>query len=307
MREISVIIVSWNARELLRGCLDSIRTTGNSLIQEIIVVDNASTDESPEMVAENFPEVTLIRCKENLGFARGNNLGIARASGSWLALVNSDVVVHPGSFERLVNYIDSHEKVGLVGPAVFGKDGRFQPSCRRLPTIWSAGCRSLALDSFLNPLSERKLSQWMQGGPIEVEVLTGCFWVARREAVAEVGGLDERFFFYAEDLDWCKRFADAGWKVVFVPGATATHFGGSSSAVAPFRYSIEQLRANLTYWRKYRGKLGWGIFYFFSVVHHSIRLLVRSVETALGRGSDSSYKCRRSFVCLRWLFTGKGL
>jgi hypothetical protein len=307
VKRISVIVVSWNTRELLKGCLSSIQTTGGSLIQEVLVVDNGSSDGSPEMVAKEFPEVTLIQSKENLGFARGNNLGIKQASGSWLALVNSDVVVHPGCFERLVNYLESDEKVGLVGPAVFGGDGQMQPSWQRLPTIWSTALHSFALDGLLSRLFNRRLNQLSHGQPVEVEMLWGCFWVARREAIAEVGGLDERFFFYAEDIDWCKRFGEAGWKVVFVPAAKATHFGGSSCAAAPFRYNIEQLRASLAYWKKHGGMLGMAVFFFLSIIHHSIRLLVRGAEMALGRGSDSSYKCRRSFVCLRWLFTGKGL
>jgi GT2 family glycosyltransferase len=305
VKRISVIVVSWNTRELLKGCLNSIRASGESSVPEIIVVDNASSDGSANMVAEEFPEVTVIRSKENLGFARGNNLGIERASGSWLALVNSDVVVHPGCLEQLANYLETHSEVGLTGPGVIGRDGRLQPTYRQLPTIWSIACRSLALDSVFSRLSNRRQKHGMHVQPFEVEVLSGCFWVARREAVEQVGGLDERFFFYAEDLDWCKRFGDAGWKVVFVPTATATHLGGGSSAAAPFRYSIELLRANLAYWQKHSGVSGLVFFYLASVVHHITRLLMRGVETALGKGSESAYKYRRSLVCLRWLLTGK--
>jgi len=308
MKGISVIIVSWNAREFLRGCLNSIRTSGGPLVREVIVVDNASTDGSADMVAGQFSEVSLIRSKENLGFARANNLGLERAQGSWLALVNSDVVVHPGCFEQLVSQLEANGKVGLVGPAVLGGDGQLQPTCRRLPTLWSTACRSLALDSLLARwprFSGREPGDRDPVGPVEVEVLSGCFWVARREAIAEVGGLDERFFFYAEDVDWCKRFGDARWKVVFVPQATATHFGGGSSAKAPLRYSIEMLRANLAYWRKHRGVPGWAAFFFLSVIHHTTRLLMRGAATLFGRGLDSAYKCQRSLVCLRWLLTGK--
>lgn len=137
MKRISVIIVSWNTRELLKDCLTSILEQGGSLVQEIIVVDNASTDGSLEMVAEEFPAVTVIYSKENLGFARANNIGLKQATGSWLALINSDVVVHPECFQRLIQYLEANDKAGLVGPAVFGADGRLQPTCRRLPTIWS--------------------------------------------------------------------------------------------------------------------------------------------------------------------------
>jgi len=309
MKGISVIIVSWNTRELLKGCLDSIRASGGPLVQEVIVVDNASSDGSPEMVAEQFPDVKVIRSEENLGFARANNLGLERARGSWLALVNSDVLVHPGCFQRLVDYLAGHTEAGLVGPAVIGGDGRLQPTSRRLPTIRDTACRSLALDNIVPrwPLFGGQTSRHQDSArPTEVEVLSGCFWVARREAVAQVGGLDERFFFYAEDIDWCKRFGDAGWKVIYVPEATATHFGGGSSARAPLRYSIEMLRANFAYWRKYRGAPGVVMFFLLSVLHHLVRLLLRGTQTVFGGDSDSGYKFRRSLVCLRWLLTGTG-
>jgi GT2 family glycosyltransferase len=310
MKRISVIIVNWNTRQLLKDCLNSIQASDGSLIQEIIVVDNASSDGSAEMVADEFPTVMLIRSNENLGFARANNIGIERATGFWLALVNSDVVVHPECFQRLIRYLETHDEAGLVGPAIIGGDGKMQTSYRRLPTMWNTFCRSIALDTGLahglwRPRQDPPRTD--RGEPMEVEVLNGCFWVARREAVTQVGGLDERFFFYAEDIDWCKRFGDAGWKVVFVPLATATHFGGSSSAAAPFRYSIELLRANLVYWRKHHGVPGLIFFFLLSVIHHLARLGVRSVEMVFDRGGDASYKCRRSFICLRWLFTGKGL
>jgi GT2 family glycosyltransferase len=314
MGTISVIIVSWNAREHLRKCLNSIRQAGGPLVREIIVIDNASTDGSADIIAGQFPEVTLLRCNENLGFARANNLGLKRASGPLLALVNSDVVVHPGCFEALSAYLDSQEEVGLVGPKVFGEDGRVQPTCRRLPTLWNTACRALALDNaryYWRPFSGTEMRQWDGNTLMDVQALSGCFWLARRVAVEQVGGLDERFFFYAEDLDWCKRFGDAGWKVTYAPAATATHFGGGSSANAPLRYSIQMLRANLAYWRKHRGVFGQAAYYCLSVVHHSLRLAVRFLKTAVARGrsagSDDDYKRHRSLVCLRWLLTGKGV
>jgi GT2 family glycosyltransferase len=312
MREnkISVIIVSWNARDYLRKCLISIRETFDSLAVEIIVVDNASTDGSPEMVTTDFPEVILVRSGENLGFSRANNLGINRATGRWLALVNSDVVVHPGCFQRLSAFLESEPKVGLVGPKILGGDGLLQRSCRRLPNVWNTLCRALALDSVFSksPLfSGREMRHWSQDNQAEVEVLSGCFWVARREAVQEVGGLDERFFFYAEDVDWCKRFWDANWKVMFVPTATATHFGGGSSVNAPLRYNIQMLRANLEYWRKHWGLAGQAAFYLLSVIHHGLRLVLRGLKVVFHKDprGEAACKLKRSQVCLRWLLTAK--
>jgi GT2 family glycosyltransferase len=309
MADVSVIIVSWNAREFLRNCLNSIQEVGRSTVREIIVVDNASIDGSAEMVADQFPEVLLIRSAENLGFARANNLGIKRSSGSWLALVNSDVIVHANCFPKLVDFLSSHEKVGLVGPKIFGGDGRLQPSCRRLPTLWNTTCQTFALPSIFprsNLFSGRQLPLSTYESAQEVEVLSGCFWMARRSAVDQVGGLDERFFFYAEDVDWCKRFWDNGWKIMLVPEATATHFGGGSSANAPLRYSIEMIRANLLYWRKHRGVVGWIGFYWLSLVHHCLRLLARFPQKVFAdEDIRNAEKFHRSRACLAWLLTGK--
>jgi GT2 family glycosyltransferase len=312
MKLISVIIVSWNARGYLRGCLESLRAHGSALIHEIIVVDNSSTDGSPEMVESEFKEVTLIRAGGNLGFARANNLGIARATGEVLALINSDVVLHEGCFEQLTAILVSRPEVGLVGPKVIGGDGKLQPSCRRLPSVWNIFCRVLALDAAFPKSSlfaGRDRPDLDPDKLAEVEVLSGCFWVARRTAVAKVGGLDERFFFYAEDVDWCKRFREAGWTVLYVPAGRATHFGGGSSSNAPLRYSIEILRANLLYWRKHHGVIGWAAYYFLSFTHHFLRFVPRGIKRLLrGRTEEElNHKFAEDYTCLRWLLTGRGV
>lgn len=312
MSRISVIIVSWNACAYLRNCLASVRETGGGLVQQVIVVDNASDDGSSEMVLQEFPEATLIQSKENLGFARANNLGLKAATGELLALINSDVVVHRGCFAQLAAFLEDHNDVGLVGPKVSGGDGELQRTCRRLPTFWNTLCRALALDTMFSGsrlFSGREMRHWSHESQAEVEVLSGCFWMARRRAVEQVGGLDERFFFYAEDVDWCKRFRNAGWKVVFVPAATATHFGGASSARSPLRYSIEMLRANLAYWRKHFGVLGQLTYYFLTIVHHAFRFVLGGLRKISGGDprEEADYRFQRSQACLRWLLTGKEL
>ena len=312
MKSVSVIIVSWNTRGHLRDCLDSVLRTGASCVQEVIVVDNASTDGSAELVAEEFPEVTLIRSGENLGFARANNLALKRANGSILALVNSDVVVHAGCFERLAGFLDQHDDVGLVGPQVIGRDGLVQQTCRRLPTVWNTVCRSLALDRVLSSyalFSGHEMRHFAHDRGVTAEVLSGCFWMARRKAVEGVGELDERFFFYMEDVDWCKRYGDAGWRIAFVPEATAIHYGGASTSMAALRYSIEYHRANVKYWRKYHGHVGVGTYYVLASLHHGMRLLARGVcrVARIGMSDERKHKLDEDFVCLRWLVTGKGV
>ena len=312
MSQISVIIVSWNARGYLRDCLDSLRQTGEPVVHEVIVVDNASTDGSAEMVAEQFPEVILIKSAKNLGFARANNLAIQRASGEYIALVNSDVIVHPDCLQRLAAALETQQEVGMVGPRVFGRDGNLQLTCGRLPTFWNTLCEFSLLyklfpeSALFGGFQMRSQEQVLSG---MTQTLSGCFMLARRAAVEKVGGLDEGFFFYAEDVDWCKRFWDAGWKIMFVPEAEATHFGGGSSANAPLRYCIEILRANLIYWKKHHGNLGRLAYWLLAMIQHGLRLMVRGVlrVTGVAKSDETKHKLKEHVVCLRWLLTGKGV
>ena len=288
MSEISVIIVSWNAREHLRNCLASIRETRGLAVCEIIVVDNASSDGSPEMVNESYPEVKLIRCVRNLGFASANNLGIRQATGTFLALVNSDVIVHRNCFQNLTEFLDDNHDVGFVGPRVIGRDGFVQKTCGRFPTIWNTFCEFFLLGKLLPGLPGFSGFQIQTSGcePVEVQVLSGCFLVARKAATDQVGILDETFFFYAEDVDWCKRLRDGGWRSIFVPAAQATHFGGGSSENTPLFFSIEMLRANLVYWRKHHGMLGEWAFFILAFLQHATRLIVRSFLKIMLPGSS---------------------
>ena len=312
MKRVSVIIVSWNARDFLRGCLESIRQTGGDDIGEVVVVDNASGDGSADMVRRDFPDVILIEPGDNLGFARANNLGMARAQYEYLALVNSDVVVKSGCLQQLAKSLDDHPDTALVGPRIVGRDGQLQGSCRMLPTVWNNICRALAIDRAfpgVSLLSGHEMRHFRHDVRIEAEVISGCFWLARKSAVEQVGGLDERFFFYMEDVDWCRRFREAGWKVLFVPEASAVHFGGGSTANAPLRYTIQYHRANLMYWDKYYGIVGRGTYFAIATIHHGIRLAARSVARllGLGRSAESRHKLMEDVVSLRWLFTGVGV
>jgi GT2 family glycosyltransferase len=195
-----------------------------------------------------------------------------------------------------------------VGPRVTGGDGRLQRTCRRLPTLWNTTCRTLALDRVLGSrpmFAGYELTAADHESLRDVEVLSGCFCLVRRAAVEAVGGLDEQFFFYGEDIDWCKRLRQAGWRVVFVPEATATHFGGGSTSNAPLRYSVEILNATLKYWRKHHGMAAEAACFALLVAHHALRLALRGLLRGAGSGTsaESRQKLREDAVCLRWLLT----
>ena len=216
-RMVSVIIVSWNAKSYLEQCLASLTASVCRYPMEIIVVDNASTDGSAECVQDRFPYVRLIRNDCNLGFAKANNIGLAHSIGRYVCLVNSDVKLLRDSINRLVDYCEAHSDVGMAGPRVIGGDGILQRSCRGFPSIWNMFCRALALDLFfpgIRAFCGYSLWHWPQETEGEVDILSGCFWLVRREALDQVGVLDESFFMYGEDMDWCLRFWSCGWKLL---------------------------------------------------------------------------------------------
>jgi GT2 family glycosyltransferase len=305
---LSVIIVSWNAKDYLRKCLKSLSYAQSKTAMEIIVVDNDSSDGSPEMVERDFPSVRLIRSGGNLGFAKANNIGMRISKGRYLALINSDVEVLGDCLGRLIDYCEEHPKVGMAGPRVIGGDRKLQRTCRGFPGVWNHLCRALALDA-LFPRSKWfggfLLNYWPQDSLQPVDMLTGCFWLVRREALAQVGGLDERFFMYGEDMDWSRRFWLNGWQLIFVPSAEAIHYGGASSANAPVRFYIERHRADLQYWEKHHSRLAVICFYLICCLHLTLRSLGYGLAFAAGARdrANSAGKIKRSLACLRWLLS----
>lgn len=306
MVNISIIIPSWNAKKYLQTCIEStIRETQNYKT-EIIVVDNASTDGSVELVKEQFQHVKLICNDANLGFATANNIGIKNSSGKYIFLINSDVKVLNGTIGRMLAYMNEHPEIGMLGPQILDSNGNIQRSCMGFPTLWNTSCRALALDT-LFPKSKLfggyMMTFWPHDSIRDVNVINGCFWMVKREALDEVGLLDERFFIYAEDKDWCKRFWDAGWKVVYFPEAKAIHYGGASSSNAPIKFHIEMQKANLQYWQKHHNQIAQSAYLLITGLHHIIRFFGEIILYII-RPSKRTYiahKIKRSLASIQWL------
>ena len=299
----SVIVVSWNAKAFLLKCIDSLQRQSLPESPEIIVVDNASADGSAQAVKDSYPRVKLIVNDGNYGFAKANNIGIRVSAGDYLFLVNSDVVVSDRCFAKCIQHMESHPEIGMLGPRIVGTDGKVQRSCMSYPTLWNTLCRAFALDS-LFPRSKlfgsQLLTYWNHDDTRAVEVVNGCFWLLRRSALDQVGLLDERFFIYGEDIDWCKRFNENGWKVVFFAEAEALHYGGASSANAPLRFNLEMQRANIQYWTKHHSRLESTAFLAISVLHHALRTLGEMAAYPLRRDrSVSEFKIRRSIASIK--------
>ncbi|HVM59664.1 MAG TPA: glycosyltransferase family 2 protein [Verrucomicrobiae bacterium] len=305
---VSVVIVSWNARRYLEECLASLYETTAPVPPEVIVVDNASSDGSPQMVEQRFPQVTLIRCGENLGFARANNIGIRESHRRYIALVNSDVKVLGSCFATLVAFLDQHPEAGLVGPKVLNTDLTTQSNCRRFPSPWNNFCAATGLARLLGRrrlFSGEQMFDFDYDQVRPVDVLAGCFWMIRREAMEAVGLLDEGFYIYAEDLDWCRRCWNAGWQVVFCPEARAIHHRGGSSVNDPIRFAVEQNRAVLRYWRKHHGIAGRWCILGILCCGLVLRYLLAVASRLLGRSpaSDTQLRMRKAGACLRAVLT----
>jgi GT2 family glycosyltransferase len=306
MMDLSIIIVSWNAKAYLAECLQSLTRETSRHHSEIIVVDNASTDGSPELVRQHFPHVKLICNESNLGFARANNIGIRQSAGGYVFLLNSDVKVLEGCFGSMYAYMERHPKIGMLGPKILNPDGTLQRSCKGFPTLWNSFCRALSLDTVF-PRSKlfgrRLMTYWPHDAICGVEALSGCFWMVRREALGRVGLLDEDFFMYAEDIDWCKRFHEAGWGVVFFPHARAIHYGGASSSNAPVRFYLEMQRADLKYWEKHHGWSARAGYLLTVWVHHLVRVMGQAALYILqpSRRPEALPKIKRSIAAIRWL------
>lgn len=301
--ELTVIVVSWNARDFLVPCLQSILDATHHCPTEIIVVDNASTDGSAEAVRARYPQVRLIVNSDNLGFARASNIGIRTSQGTFLCLVNSDVIVEKHCIESLMDYMRHHPMVALLGPRIFNSDGSVQQSFGNFPTLWSSFSRALALDKLVAKVALRRRGPQTPPHAREVDVLSGCFWVVRRQSLEQVGLLDETFFIYAEDKDWCKRFSRAKWLVVYYPFAEALHYGGASSARQPVRFYVELYRANLQYWRKHHGPIAQVGIRVIMVLHQLLRLGGASLLYVLlpSRRPSTTDVIQRSLACTLYL------
>ena len=304
--DFSIVIVSWNAKKFVLECLNSLLKLKELESSEIIVVDNDSSDGTPELVRESFPFVKLIRNDSNLGFGKANNIGIKEATGKYVFLVNSDVVVPEGCIESMLRYMEQNQDIGLLGPQMLGPDGSIHRSTMRFPTFWRTFCHALVLDSLIKGsklFGGFLMRDFGHDKTMDVDVLNGWFWMVRRTALVQVGLLDERFFIYGEDIDWCRRFHLAGWRVVIYHEAAALHYGGGSSARAPIRFYIEMQRANLQYWKKHCSRLEIFGFLLNSWLHHTVRILGYGTMCMLSRSKrdEAAFKVERSIASIRWL------
>jgi GT2 family glycosyltransferase len=261
--DLSICVVSWNTRTDLEQALTSVLDAPHQLSIQTVVLDNASHDGSADMVRRRFPLVTLIESVHNLGFAQGYNTAARHAAGRHLLLLNPDTVVKPGAPEALVEFLDAHPEAGAAGPRLLNSDGSLQFSCRRFPTPIAALLRNTALGRLVgrNRFSDAYLmADWDHKSSRQVDWISGAAMCIRREAWEEVGGFDEGFFMYAEDMDWCLRAHALGWQVHYLPEASIVHHIGRSSDQRPVAMVWQFHRSMARFYRKhYARRWPWGL------------------------------------------------
>ncbi len=308
MTDLSLVVLTWNAQELVAACLSSIERTlrspegGTKLAVETIVVDNGSRDGTVEMLQARFPWAETLALPRNLGFAGGCNAGLAIARGRHVALLNNDTELLPGCFEACVRFLDGEPGVGVVGPQLLHPDGRLQNSIHNAPTLLS----ELVPTGILETLWPRRYPSKRQhyAAPIDVEAVLGACMVVRREALAEVGPLPEDYFFFLEETDWLVAMRQAGWRVVHLPEARLVHVHGATTKKRqPLATRIEYHRSLYRFFRKRRGRAQASLVVGVRVLKLLLALALLA-PLALVRQQERSRWRERAYI-LAWHLRGR--
>lgn len=297
--DLSVCIVSWNTCDMLNRCLESIYGTTAGIAYEVIVVDNNSSDDTVRMLTARYPQVRLIANSENLGFARANNQAIRASRGRHIMLLNPDTIVHSG-LQEAVAFLDRSSEVGVVGCKALNPDGSIQVS-------WNGSYPSL-IGELLACRLRRRFGRRSANDVVNRVFATawvgGVCMTIRRDAAHEVGLLDESYFMYTEETDWCRRFRDAGWPVMHSPGVVITHYGGQSTNQVTIPMRVELVRSKLRFISKFRSRREAGIYKRVLVASAALRELVARALWIVAPRNKRFREAARTYKELRVGITG---
>lgn len=257
--KLSIVIICWNDWEVIEPCLRSIFDGTHRIDYEVIVSDNGSTDGSVEKIRQHFPAVRILENGTNLGFARGNNVGIRAASGEYVLILNPDTIIHDGALDRWLEFADRTPDAGGFGCTVYNPDGTYQESARPFHTPlrdWVVALGLRPLGHLVPALPALEYFWWKGDSERDIDWQTGCCVMFRGDVLAKLGGFDERFFYQFEEVDLCHRVWDAGYRIRFTPVASITHLGGQSVGRFPVRFAIEVSRNRYRYYYKHFGEKG---------------------------------------------------
>ncbi|MGE5294767.1 MAG: glycosyltransferase family 2 protein [Solirubrobacterales bacterium] len=311
--DVTIVIVNWNTREILRDCLRSVYQNAGPIDFDVIVVDNASSDGSVEMVRTEFDRVQLIANSDNRGFAAANNQGMAVAKGRYVLLLNSDTIVLDGALAKSVAFADAHPETAVVGCRVLNPDKSMQPTCFMYPSVLNLAISVIYLSKLL-PRSRffgrEGMTWWNRDDARDVEVVTGCFMLVRREALDRVGPMDEDYFMYGEETDWCWRFRQAGWRLTFTPSAEIIHLGGQSTAQVRPRMLLQLRSGILLFFRKRRSRPAYWAACLLTALWFGVRVPAWGLKALLLRKNRAdSILLARTYAkgCMKSFVGWKGL
>lgn len=307
MTDLSIVIVTWNARDVLLDALESIereilgRQDEGRIEVETLVVDNGSRDGSVEAARERFGWAEVIALDENIGFAAGNNVGLHRAKGRHMVLLNSDTVVLPDALERCVRYLDAHPEVGVVGPQLLNPDRSKQNCIHNYPSLATELVPKGLLEKLLPGRYPSK--RYEHPEPIPVQAVLGACLFVRKEVVDQVGPMPEDYFFFLEETDWCFRIAQAGWRIMHIPDAHVVHiFGVSTKKKIPADTRIEYHRSLYHFFRKNRSAGMAAAIKALRVTKALLYVIIRGPGALLsGKLRD---RFRQDWIVLRWHLRG---
>jgi GT2 family glycosyltransferase len=307
--DVSIIIVSWNTCDVLRGCLRSILEETRDVSFEIIVIDNASRDDSAAMVRNEFPVAKIIENSDNRGFAAANNQGIRVASGRYILLLNPDTVILKSAICRCVAYADHHPDVGVVGCQVLEDDRRIQRTGFSFPGPWNLFLTVSGLSrAFPNSrlFGRPELGWWGRNSEQDLDVVSGMFMLVRHEAIEQVGLLDEDYFVYTEEADWCYRFFRAGWRRVFTPCAQIVHLDGGSKSTSQVsvKMFVQIQKSTMIYFRKHLGLGAWLAAKIVYVVSNSARAAIWFLSSIVTRNPSLRRKSAAAAAAVRFHVLG---
>jgi GT2 family glycosyltransferase len=307
--DVSVVIVSWNTRDLLRDCLRSIFLETRSTSFEVIVVDNASRDSTPEMVLTEYPSVKLIENHDNRGFAAANNQGIREAFGRYVLLLNPDTVVLDRAVDQCVGFADLHPDVGVVGCQVLLDGTNIQKTGFAFPTAWNLALTLSGLSrAFPNSrlFGAPELQWWGRDDERDLDVISGMFMLIPKKALDEVGLLDEDYYIYTEEADLCFRLARAGWRRVFVPSARILHVCGGSGSTAQVsaKMFVQIQKSNMVFFKKNRSVASWLTAKMIYLLSNTVRGLSWYGMSLVERSPRRRGKAAAAFAALRFHVLG---
>ena len=290
--DLSIVIVNWNTRDLVAGCLDSVFAYPASQLFDVWVVDNASTDGSPDLLRSKYPQVHLIVNARNEGFAAASNLGIARSAGRYILLLNSDAQVGPGALAAMIDFMEAHPFAGALGPQLVNPDGSFQASYAPFPSLFSELMLVTTLARFL--LGPHAPSPGPRHGETArpVDWVAGAALLVRRSMVQAIGPLDSGYFMYSEDTDWCWRMWRAGWSVWYVPDVQVIHHAGASSRQQPARNYGALYRSKIRFFARHYGTLATETLRAVLIAAAVLRLGLWHAAGRLARSSTARTRLR---------------